>query len=139
MSRVSGRNSMLKILDSTSASRNISGRSNSATLSLTSEEMDVTCFGATHRERTTDGLKDWSLEISGFFDGAACQIDEWLQGIQAACTSVCFAPGGSTAGLPYYSGCAILQDYSVESAVDGPVSFTATFQAASTLNRTTIA
>lgn len=135
MSRYAGRNTALKILDSTGASRQISGRANTATLNFTSEEVDVTSFGALYRERIADALRDWTIDIGGFWDGAASQIDEILHGVLAACTSLCFGPSGSTTGMVQYSGCAILMDYSVESAVDGAVTFSATFTAASTLNR----
>jgi predicted secreted protein len=125
------------VQDSTGASRNISARANSATLSFTAEEMDGTAFGAEYRERIADGLKDWSLDFAGLWDGSASQLDETLQGIMAACTSVCYGPSGSTSGAVQYSGCAILQDYTVEGAVDAAVTFSATFAAASVLNRGT--
>jgi predicted secreted protein len=137
MARVSGRNTAILILDSNSASRQISGRANSGTLTFTSEEVDVTSFGALYRERIADALRDWSVEISGFYDGSASQIDEILHGVLAACTSLCFGPSGSGSGEIQYSGCAILQEYSMESAVDGAVTFSATFQSASVLNRGT--
>lgn len=139
MSRYAGRNTSLFILDSTSASRILSGRSNSATLSFSAEEVDVTCFGALYHERIADALRDWTIDISGFWDGAASQVDEWLHGILAACTSLCFGPSGSASGMVQYSGCAILQDYSVETEVTGAVTFSATFLAASVLNRGTFA
>ncbi len=138
MAKVSGRNTRLLIKDNTAASRDISGKANTGSISFTSEEVDVTGFGASYRERVADALKDWSVEIAGFFDGAASSIDETLYGIMAACTSVCFAPAGCANGKVVYSGCAILQDYSVEAAVDGGVTFSATFMAASDLNRTTV-
>ena len=131
----SGRNPPLKILDSSGASRLISGRANTATLSFTSEEVDVTSFGALYRERIADALRDWNVDIAGFWDGAASQIDEILHGILAACASLCFGPSGSGSGAVQYSGCAILMDYSVESSVEGAVTFSAAFVAASVLNR----
>jgi hypothetical protein len=135
MSRISARDGHIKILDGNSASKNISGRANAYTLSFTSEEVDVTCFGDLYRSRVADGLRDWTIEFGGFWDGAACQIDDILFSVLAACTSVCLYPGGSAA-TTYWSGCAIMQDYTVEGAVEGGVSYSATFMAASTLNRT---
>lgn len=137
MARMSSRNTTLMILDADSASRNISGRANTATMNFTSEELDVTAFGAEYRERIADALKDWSLEFGGFWDGSASQIDEVLYNLLAACTSVCYGPAGSTSGYVQYSGCAILQDYTVESAVEGAVAFSATFMSASVLTRGT--
>lgn len=137
MPRYSGRNTALLIKNAAGCPVNISGRSNTATLSFTSEEVDVTSFGAQYRERIADALKDWTIEMGGFWDGAASQIDDTLFNILAACTSVCFGPSGSTTGMVQYSGCAILQDFSVESAVEGAVTFSCTFMAASVLNRGT--
>ncbi len=139
MARVSGRDAHLLVIDSESASRNLGGRSNSVTLNLTSEEVDVTSFGALWRERVADALRDWTLDIAGFWDGAASQLDGILYGIHAACTSLCFGPSGSTSGNIQYSGCVILQDFVIETAVDGAVTWTATFQSASQLNRGTYA
>lgn len=136
MARVSARNTTILIKDSESASRVLSGRSNSATLNFTSQEVNVTSFGAEYQERVGDGIKDWSIECGGFWDGAASQLDEWLFGILAACTSACYGPGGSSTGAVQYSGCAILQDYTVEGTVDGGgVTWTATLVGASQLNR----
>jgi len=135
MTRKSARDAYIVILDGNSASQNISGRSNSYTFSFTSEEVDVTTFGALYRERVADGLRDWSLELGGFWDGAASQIDDIFSSVFAACTSVCLYPAGSSVST-YYSGCAILQDYTVEGAVEGVVSWSATLMAASILNWT---
>src|SRR3990172_116335 len=112
----------------------LSGRSNTATLNLSSEEVDVTSFGALYRERVPDALRDWGLEIAGFWDGAASQIDYYLYTIWAACSAIAVGFAGSTSGATKYSGCMILQEYSVEGAVDGAVTFSATFQSASVLN-----
>ena len=137
MARISGRNSYIAASSLNTASLNLSGRSNTWTLNITSEEVDVTSFGAAYRERVADALKDWGVEVSGFWDGAASNIDAFLSEIHAACSTVFVGPNGSTTGFIKYSGCMILQDYSVETAVEGAVTWSATFQAASVLNRGT--
>lgn len=137
MARKSGRNVSILIRDTASASFNLSGRSNNVTLNLTSEELDATSFGAANRERIADGLKDWTVDISGFWDGAASQLDERLHGIWSACCAACLGFAGSDTGAVQYSGCAILQNYSIEAAVDGVVGFTCNLLAASDLSRGT--
>lgn len=136
MARISGRNTYISVSPAGNAACpfSLSTRSNSGTLTLTSEEVDVTSFGALYRERIPDALRDWSLEAAGFWDGAASQVDYILYTIYAACCAVAFGPAGSATGATKYSGCMILQEYSVESAVDGTVTWSATFQAASQLN-----
>lgn len=137
MTRRTARNTTIVITDSGNASRLVSGRSNTATLTFSSEAVDVTSFGAEYRERIADGIKDWELSCAGFWDGAASQIDEILYGVLSACTAVQYGPSGSTSGDVKYSGCAILQDYEISGEVEGAVEWSGTFVAASVLNRGT--
>ena len=136
MARISGRNVFVGCSPGTNVACPfaLSGRSNTATLTLSSEEIDVTSFGALYRERVPDALRDWGLEVAGFWDGAASNIDYILYTIWAACSAVAIGPAGSGTGATKYSGCMILQEYSVEGAVEGAVTFSATFQSASQLN-----
>jgi len=136
MARKSGRDVFISVSPTANAACpfTLSGRSNTATLNLTSEEVDVTAFGALYRERVPDALRDWGLELAGFWDGAASQIDYYLYTIWAACAAVAVGFAGSTTGATKYSGCMILQEYNVEAAVEGAVTFSATFQSASILN-----
>lgn len=127
MARSTARNTMLKVQDSTGASRNISGRSNTATLGFTSEGVDATAFGEAYRFVIADGIKTWTLSIAGVWDGAASQIDEILFGILAACTSACYGPAGSTSGLTQYSGCCVLNNYEISGALEGAVTWSAEF------------
>ncbi len=137
MARKSGRDVYISVSPVGSCPFNLSGRSNSATLSFTSEEVDVTAFGALWRERIPDALRDWSLETAGFWDGAASNLDAILYEVFAACCAVAVGFAGSATGGVKYSGCMILQEYTTEGAVDGAVTYSATFQAASQLNRGT--
>ena len=135
MAKSTARNTVIHILDTASASRNISGRSNSVTMSFTADSVDVTGFGATYREYIADGIKEWNMSLNGVWDGAASQLDEIMNGILGACTSVCYAPSGSTTGAVLYSGCAVVTEYSIEGAVADAVTLSGTFQSASDLNR----
>ena len=119
------------------ASRAFSGRANTVTMNFTSAGVDVSAFGDNWRNRVPGGLKDWSLECGGWWDGAASQIDVWLYSILAACVDVQYGPGGSTSGNVKYSGCMILDTYTVSGELEGATAWEATFSAASTLNRGT--
>ena len=137
MARVTARNTSLLVGDSAGASRVLSGRANTATLSFSSEAVDGTAFGESYRFKIADGIKDWSLSMAGVWDGAASQVDEILFGILAACTSVCYGPGGSTSGLTQYSGCSVLNTYEVAGELDGMVTWSAEFVGSGSLTRGT--
>lgn len=137
MARVTARNTSLLVGDSAGASRVLSGRANTATLSFSSEAVDGTAFGESYRFKIADGIKDWSLSMAGVWDGAASQVDEILYGILAACTSACYGPGGSTTGAVQYSGCAILNTYEVAGALEGMVTWSAEFAGSGSLSRGT--
>ncbi len=137
MAKSTARNTVIHILDSTSASRNISGRSNSVTMSFTADSVDVTGFGAIYRQYIADGIKEWNMSVNGVWDGAASNLDEIMNGVLGACTSMCYCPSGSSTGAIQYSGCAVVTEYSVEGVVSGAVTWSGTFQSASDLNRGT--
>ena len=52
----------------------LGGRSNTATLNLTSEEVDVTSFGALYRERVPDALRDWVWKSPAFGMGQPLRL-----------------------------------------------------------------
>jgi predicted secreted protein len=137
MARLSGRDVYISVSPVGSCPFSLSGRANTATLNLSSEEVDVTAFGALYRERIADALRDWSLEVAGFWDPAASNLDSILFEVWTACAAVAIGFNGSATGRNKYSGCMILQEYNVEAAVEGAVTFSATFQAASQMNRGT--
>ena len=135
MARVTARNTTLLVKDSTSASRTLSGRANSATLSFSSDATDGTAFGESYRFLIADGVKGWTLSMNGVWDGAASQVDEILYGILAACTSAYYGPGGSTTGAVQYSGCVILNTYEIAGALEGMVTWSAEFAGGPSLER----
>jgi len=55
--------------------REISGRSNSATLTQNADAPDATAFKDSNRERLHLGIRDIELSVNGFFDAAASQVD----------------------------------------------------------------
>ena len=135
MARTTSRNTTIMVQDSGAASRTLSGRANTVTLSFTSEAVDGTAFGETYRYKIADGIKDWSLTMAGVWDGAASQVDEILYGILAACTSACYGPGGSTSGLVQYSGCCILNTYEVAGTLEGMTTWSGEFAGVGALTR----
>jgi hypothetical protein len=138
MAKITARNVTVDIDDSTGACQSISGRTNSATLSFSAETPDVSAFGTTYRERVPDGLKDWELSVSGFWDGSSSQLDEILFGIHGGSTLVRYGPAGSTSGCTKYEACAVCSDYNIEAAVEGAVTYSATFSARTgSMTRTT--
>ena len=128
MARITARNVSFYVDDSTGACTSISGRSNTATLTFSSEAPDVTTYGATYRERLADGLKDFEFSIGGFYDGAAAQIDAVMFPLLGASTRLQYGPGGSTSGCTKYVASAVCNNYTVSGAVEGAVAYTATFQ-----------
>jgi len=139
MARIVARNASLGIDNSSAACTSISGRTNSVTVSFSGEAPDVTAFDNTgYRERVPDGLKDWELSISGLWDGSGTDLDATLFPILAASTRVAYGPAGSTSGCTKYEASAICTDYNVEAAVEGAVTFSATFTGRSgSMTRTT--
>ncbi len=129
MARITARNVSFNVINAAGAACELSGRSNTATMTFTSEAPEVTTYGTTYKERLPDGLKDFTFSIGGFYDGAGqSQIDSILFGILGASTVIRYGPGGSAAGCTLYVASAVCTDYAIEGAVAGAVGFTATFQ-----------
>jgi len=127
MARITARNCAIGVTDSAGACQSISGRGNSVSMSITAEAPEVTAFQDLWRTRLPDGLRDWEMSVNGVWDGAAEQVDSILFGILGSCTLVHFGPGGSTSGCTKYSACAVCTNYTVDGAVEGAVTYSATF------------
>jgi len=117
--------------------RNLSGRANSGTLSLTAETPDVSVFGVGTRERLQDGLLDYELSVAGFTDLSACQVDELFFDLQGASAWWGYYPTDATASLPGKEMIGIGSDYSVDSPVEGVVAFSATMSGSTELHDVT--
>ena len=97
--------------------RDISARSNSAALSITSETPEVTTFTESTRTRLPGGLGDVELTVDGFWDSAASQVDETFSTLIGASDWWGFYPAGTTAcnyGREYQG---ILTEYGSNAAV----------------------
>ena len=125
--QVVGHNASITITDSGCTVRNVGGDTNTVTLSWPAETPENTAYGDSYRQRL-GGLKDWTIDYSGFFNDAAntgihTVLANLVGGPQ---TDVVFGPAGSTSGYLKVSGCGIVTEYSSDTPVDGmvTVSFT---------------
>jgi hypothetical protein len=124
--------------------RDLSGRSNSVTLTFSAEAPEVTAFRDSTRQRLPGGLRDSELTADGFFDNAASQMDENLNAMVSASAWWALFPitaSGSKAGREFAG---ILTEYSAVGAVAdaATVSFTvpgsAPFYFVNSLGHTTV-
>ena len=130
MAKLAARKASLFIEDASGASMVFSPMVSSITLTMSVEIPEVTGFGNDNRERVSDGIRDWELQINGFWGMAASEPGLILYNIFAAGGSTRFVlgPGGSTTGCPKYSACGVLTTYEItEAPADAAaISFTLT-------------
>jgi len=128
--QIVAKDAFVQVEDSGGTARTVSGDVNQVTLSFPAETPENTGFGDNTRTRLPDGLKDWTLTGAGHFnDTATTGIETVFWGIHGKQTVANFGPAGSSSGYVKYSGSGILQDYSIESPVEGKVNFTWTIVA----------
>lgn len=133
------KDAFISIEDSGATARTVSGDTNTSALSRTAETPETTAYGDSTRTRSGSGLLDWTLTATCFFNDTAST------GVETVCadrlgqqTVVAWGPAGSASGYVKYSGSAILQDYSVESPVEGMATLSLTLVAsAGSLTRAT--
>ena len=109
--------------------RDVSGRSNNMTLTLTAEAPEVTGFGEGTRARLPDGLADIELGIDGFFDSSASQVDELFQPLVAASSFWGVFNAGFTACNIGREFTGILTEYTVNTPVADATTTTITVAA----------
>ena len=130
MAKLAARKASLAIEDASGASTVFSPMVSSITLSMSVENPEVTGFGNDNRERVSNGIRDWQLQMKGFWGMAACEPGLILYNLFVAGGSTRFilGPGGSTAGCPQYSACGVLTTYEItEAPADAAaISFTIT-------------
>ena len=130
--QVVGHNAFITI-ETSNVARAMRGDTNTVSLSWSAETPENTAYGDTTRTRL-GGLKDVSLDYSGFFnDTATTGIDTILAATLGSQTTIVFGPAGSTGGYLKITGCYIVSEYSIDTPVDGmvTVSFTAVHSAGS--------
>lgn len=127
--KFAARNASLHVWDVTGASRAVTGNTNNATLSITVDTPDVTCFGDTDRVIMMGGLRDWTLDFDGFYTTGASTIDECMGGIVTGSTYFRFYPEGSgAASTVNYTACAVCTKYDMKFAVAGAAEMSATLR-----------
>lgn len=138
MSKVTGRNTYVAIQDGITTTV-LTNSLNSVTLTQTEDAPEVSVFGKQNRERMFEGIKDWEASVEGFWEGEPNLIDSVLFGALAgACVMFHYGPTGSTSGSVKYSGCALLQDYEMNFALEDAGTVSATFVARTgSMTRTT--
>ncbi len=133
MPNIHGRNGSIYIdLVNTSTSTAFTGDSNSFSFSWTRDAPEVTAFGNNTLQKLDDGLLDWSLSVDGFVNapnGTASDAGDLMLGNGA--TRVIFGQGGSAAGCPMFTACAVLTEFSTENPIDGAVTFSMSLEARS--------
>lgn len=124
------KDAFISIEDAGATARTISGDTNTSTLSQSAETPETTAYGDSTRTRSGSGLKDWTLTAACFFnDTASTGVETVCAAMLGQQTVVKWGPTGSTSGYVFYSGSAILQDYSVEAPVEGMATLSLTLVA----------
>lgn len=124
----------------TSGSLDISGDLNNSNLQWSRNNPTTTTYGNTTEQRIS-GIRDYSLDFAGIFAAGSITGFTYLQADMNASLYTLFkwAPAGSTTGCPFYSGCALLSAFNVESPVGGPVAMSMTMQSgAGSLSASTV-
>lgn len=96
----------------------LSGRSNSITLTFSAEAPEVTTFGADTRERLPGGIRDLELSVDGFFDSAASQVDAIFSELLTGSGYWAVFPEGFGASKIGRELAGILTEYESEAAVE---------------------
>jgi len=116
MAKISAKNAQLF-----GGGRDISGHSNSATMTFSAEAPEVTAFRDDYRQRLSSGLKDAELTVDGFFDASASSVDELFSGLLAGSTYWGFYPATASTAYPGREIGGILTEYETAAAVEEAV------------------
>lgn len=130
MGKVAARNCKV-VLDG----RDVSGVSNSATLTFSAEAPEVTSFGDSNRTRMNDGLKDVEFTLDGFYDTGASGMDVAYSSMVAASVVTAFFPQGYSASNAIYEFVGIMTSYEQTFAVEDAAATSATIAGCAPLFR----
>jgi hypothetical protein len=120
----------------------ISGQSNSCSLTGTMPENDITSFGSDWEEYSGDGVKGWSVSATVFHsEGASAPSDiledAWFAG---GTHEVILSPAGNNSGDKKYTGNAMVSEFGMEAGVgDGPIMVSVTLKGSGPLTPGTAA
>lgn len=119
------------------ATVDLSGRSNTCTLSIEVDAQDVTCFSEAWDEFVEGGGR-WSIEVAGFTDQDAGQVEDTLFAAKGSgAQAVDYRPQGETSGYKF-TGNAIMTAFSVGGDRTGGCPYSASLQGTGTLSRTAV-
>jgi hypothetical protein len=79
------------------------------------------------------GLEDGTFELSGLFDPAA---DALFDSCKRVIVTFRYRPAGAGAGLPQFTGQAVLSSYGIETTVEDAATIEAEFQVTGAITRT---
>ena len=124
----------------TVAGVNLSTNLNSVELALESDDLEVTAFGGTFRERI-GGLKTGSLTLQFMQDFGAASVDATLFPLYNTLATVVIVPtsGTVTSTNPSYTATCLVNAYSPANASVGDLSvFSVTWPTSGTVTRGTV-
>lgn len=132
MPQVHGRNSVLHVWDSSGTSRSLTGDMTNVTLSWSRTNSEMTAFTDDTVQRLS-GIRDATLTGAAVWNNDTNQIETVLQGLLTASanTLLRYFPAGCISGSAFYTGCFLLNQYQVQSPVDGVVTATFAFEISS--------
>jgi hypothetical protein len=131
-----GKNAVIKIEDSGGSLTDVSAYLDTASLSRTAENYDVTTFGKGSHVYIA-GLLDGQIPLAGPWDPTIDALLAGTLGLDA--NSFEYYPAGTPVGStkPKYSGACLVTKYEISDPENGRVSFSATVQLSDTVTRAT--
>lgn len=128
-----GKDSVIKLDNSSGTLTDISSYVNNVDFPETADVAETTTLGAGNKTYIV-GLKDATMSITGLWDSALDAILGAVVG-QAATLSFEYSPEGTGAGAIKYSGECILTSYAQSSPVGDVVAYSADFQVTGAVTR----
>ena len=106
----------------------------SASISLSHSLRDITSKDSAGWSESLEGLREWSLEGSGFFALDATYGFTELEGVLTARAAVTVRFSTETSGDEYFEGTAFLTELSADAAVEDSTTFSMSFTGTAGLN-----
>lgn len=126
MAKLHARNVSIYVDDASGASTSITGDLNTITLDISAEAPEVTSFGDNTVQRLSNGIRDFSVSMDGFYNQgvqAACV----LEGLLAGSSYMQLGVAGSATGCPKKCACIVCTAMNISWGVNDAISFSAEF------------
>lgn len=117
--------------------QDVSGQSNSVSLSPAKQVDDVTPFGDAWKNKMS-GIKEWKVSVKAFYneENAEAMEEFWDAWDGAAAVAAEMVPAGGTSGDWSFSGNVHVADLAIEAAPDGgPIAVTANLEGTGALTK----